>query len=106
VGSVGRYLQPGCRGPGEGERLPAPQAADLSGLNTVSARINALRARVFDDELRALVREAQLSIWHAIEASDWREQPERMVAARDPVNRMHERMHHLLKELFLVTNDR
>jgi hypothetical protein len=85
---------------GEGERLPAPQPADLPGLNTVSARINALRARVFDDELRALVREAQLSIWHAIEASDWREQPERMVAARDPVNRMHDRMHHLLKELF------
>ena len=92
----------GCGGRGDREALPAPQPADLAGLNTVSARIGALRARVFDDELRALVREAQVSIWHAIEAADWREQPERMVAARDPMNRMHERMNFLLKEFYSV----
>jgi hypothetical protein len=31
--------------------------------------------------------------------SDWSAQPERMVAARDPMNRMQERVNVLLKEL-------
>jgi hypothetical protein len=79
---------------------PPPEQADLPTLNTVSARITALRARVFDDNLRFLVRELQTSIWSSVEASDWSEQEERMVAARDPMNRMQERVHLLLKELF------
>jgi hypothetical protein len=79
---------------------PPPEQADLPTLNTVSARITALRARVFDDDLRLLVRELQTSLWSAVEASDWSEQEERMVAARDPMNRMQERVHLLLNELF------
>jgi hypothetical protein len=66
----------------------------------VSARITALRARVFDDDLRLLVRELQTGVWAAVEASDWSAQEERMVAARDPMNRMQERVHLLLNELF------
>ena len=79
---------------------PPPEQADLPTLNTVSARITALRARVFDDEQRLLVRELQTSLWSPVEASDWSEQEERMVAARDPMNRMQERVHLHLKELF------
>jgi hypothetical protein len=79
---------------------PPPEHADLPALNTVSARITALRARVFDDDLRLLVRELQTSLWSAVEASDWNEQEERMVAARDPMNRMQERVHLLLNKLF------
>ena len=79
---------------------PAPEATDLPNLNTASARITALRARVFDDELRHLVRELQTSIWSAIEVLDWSEQPQRMVAARDPMNRTQDRISVLLKELF------
>jgi hypothetical protein len=79
---------------------PPPEQAALPTLNTVSARITALRARVFDDDLRLHVRELQTSLWSAVEASDWSEQEERMVAARDPMNRMQERVHLLLNELF------
>lgn len=76
---------------------PMPVPAELPGLNTVSARTNALRARVFDDELRRLVSELERSIWHAVEVADWREQSERMKAAREPRNRMQERVNLLLK---------
>lgn len=79
---------------------PPPEQADLPTLNMVSARITALRARVFDDDLRLLVRELQTGVWAAVEASDWSAQEERMVAARDPMNRMQERVHLLLNELF------
>ena len=81
-------------------KWPPPEQADLPELNPVSERITALRARVFDDELRSLASELQRSVWCAIEAADWREQDERMKAARDPRNRMLERMNLLLKELF------
>ena len=83
-----------------GEWPPPPERAEWPTLNVVSARITALRARVLDEELRRLVRELQTSIWSAVEVSDWREQPERMQAARDPMNRMQERVNLLLKELF------
>ena len=79
---------------------PPPEQADLPTFNTVSARITALRARVLDDVLRLLVRELQTGIWSAVEASDWSAQEERMVAARDPMNRMQERVHLLLNQLF------
>jgi hypothetical protein len=78
---------------------PAPDHADLPDLNTTSARITALRARIFDDDLRLLVRELQTSIWSALEVSDWSTPPERMVAARDPMNLMQERVNVLLREL-------
>jgi hypothetical protein len=50
---------------------PPPDPAMLPGLNTVSERATALRARVFDDDLRRLVSELHRGIWHAIEAADW-----------------------------------
>jgi hypothetical protein len=53
-----------------------------------------------EEPLRLLVRELQTSLWSAVEASDWNEQEERMVAARDPMNRMQERVHLLLNKLF------
>jgi hypothetical protein len=71
---------------------PSPDQTDLPELNTTSARATALRARIFDDELRLHVRELQTSIWSALEVSDWSAQPERMIAARDPMNRMQERV--------------
>jgi hypothetical protein len=79
---------------------PPLDATELPTLNMASARITALRARVLDAELRLLVRDLQTSIWSALEVSDWSEQPQRMVAARDPMNRMQERINVLLAELF------
>jgi hypothetical protein len=84
---------------------PPPERTEWPRLNVVSARITALRARVLDEELRSLVRELQTSIWSAVEVSDWREQPARMQAARDPMNRMQERVNLLLKELFRHVGD-
>jgi hypothetical protein len=82
---------------------PPPDPAMLPGLNSVSERATALRARVFDDDLRGLVSELHRGIWRAVEAADWEEQDERMKAARDPRNRMLERMNLLLKELYRTT---
>jgi hypothetical protein len=79
---------------------PRPDLIVMADLNTVSARINALRARVFDDELRALTRELLVGIWAGIEVSDWSQQPEHMIAAREPMNRLQDRVHSLLKSLF------
>jgi hypothetical protein len=79
---------------------PPPEQADLPTLNSVSARITALRARVFDEDLRLLVRELQTGIWSAVEASEWSQQEARMEAARDPMNLLQERVNLLLKELF------
>jgi hypothetical protein len=67
--------------------------------NKVSAQVNALRARVFDDELRSLASEVVRAIWAGIEVDDWSQQPELMIAAREPMNRLQERVNFLLKSL-------
>ena len=76
--------------------------ADLTvvpNFNKVSAQVNALRARVFDDELRSLASEVVRAIWAGIEVDDWSQQPELMIAAREPMNRLQERVNFLLKSL-------
>jgi hypothetical protein len=79
---------------------PRPDLTVMADFNKVSARINDLRARVFDDELRALTSELLARIWAGIEAADWSQQPEHMITAREPMNRLRERINFLLKSLF------
>ena len=81
-------------------KWPRPDQTVMADFNKVSARINALRARVFDDELRALTSELLVRIWAGIEVSDWSQQPEHMIAAREPMNRLQERVNSLLESLF------
>ena len=69
--------------------------------NKVSAQVNALRARVLDDELRSLASEVVRTIWAGIEVDDWSQQPEHMIAAREPLNRLQERVNFLLKSLLV-----
>ena len=68
--------------------------------NKASAQINALRARVFDDELRSLVAEVVKAIWAGVEVDDWSQQEEHMIAAREPMNRLQEQVNSQLKSLY------
>jgi hypothetical protein len=77
-----------------------PDLTIITDFNKVSAHINALRARVFDDELRVLTSELLIRIWAGVEVSDWSQQPGHMIAAREPLNRLQKRVNCLLKSLF------
>jgi putative heme iron utilization protein len=59
-----------------------------------------LRARVFDVELRRIVKDLQEAATGAILTSDPDKVWERMQAAGDLTTQMHERVNVLLKELF------
>lgn len=76
---------------------PRTDLTIVPNFNKASAQVNALRARVFDDELRSLANEVVRAIWAGIEVDDWSQQPEHMIAAREPLNRLQERINFLLK---------
>ena len=71
-----------------------PQAAELHW------RINMLRGRVFDDELRRLVVEVQGQIHRARMADDPRVGRHHALEAEHRSGEMHERVNALLRELF------
>jgi hypothetical protein len=78
---------------------PQTDLTVVPNFNKVSAEVNALRARVFDDELRSLASEVVRAVWAGIEVDDWSQQPEHMITAREPLNRLQERVNFLLKSL-------
>jgi hypothetical protein len=79
---------------------PPTDLTVVPNFNKVSVQVNALRARVFDDGLRRSVAEVVRAIWAGIEVDDWSQQPERMLAAREPMNRLQEQVNFLLKSLY------
>src|SRR5215468_2996560 len=81
--SADAYNQAALKQAGTGE-WPRTDLTVVPKFNEVSAQVNAMRARVFDDELRSLTSEVVRAIWAGIEVDDWSQQPERMVAAREP----------------------
>lgn len=102
VSSVGVVLREQVVGRREREAQQALRHQQLADQRAAFQRdaILALQDGLGELWVGLLVRELQTSLWSAVEASDWSEQEERMVAARDPMNRMQERVHLLLNELF------
>jgi hypothetical protein len=77
-----------------------PLIDDMPGANDLSARINALRSRLFDDELRDLAGQVMIEIWTGVEAADLGRQPAHMAAARTIRADFEARVTVLLNQLF------
>jgi hypothetical protein len=64
------------------------------------ASVQGLRARVFDEELRRLVAELNMSVLGAVRAGDRASAAHTINGLRDRNEQLQERIHTLLKELF------